>query len=79
MRLFGFDLEIGKGCPDCERLERENASLRLQMGALGDLQVEMLDELRALKEADRGRKVMFLRNADLVLGLADLKPATVVK
>ena len=73
MKWLGFELTLGKGCLDCARLERENESLRLQMKAMGEHQVEMLDELRALKEADRGRKVMFLRNADLVLGLADLQ------
>ena len=72
MRLFGFDLTFGRGCPDCERLERQLASLRIQQKMLADNQIELIDkihELRAEKDRrDRESKIA----ADRLLDLAGL-------
>jgi cell division protein FtsB len=72
MRLFGFDLTFGKGCPDCERLERQLASLRMQQKALADNQIALIDEIRDLRaEKDRREREAKIV-ADTLLDLAAL-------
>lgn len=74
MRFLGFDFEFGRGCSDCKRLERENASLREQMRLLGEAQVEMLDEIKRLRKVAYGPSQEYWREAKAILDLADLRP-----
>jgi hypothetical protein len=72
VRLFGFEFVWGRGCPDCDRLERQLAGLRMQQKALADNQIELLDELRDLKaEKDRREREAKIV-ADRLLDLAAL-------
>jgi hypothetical protein len=48
---WGDGTFVPKTCPECARLERENAALRLEMKALAEHQVELMDALEAMKNS----------------------------
>jgi hypothetical protein len=70
--FLGFEFTWGRGCPDCDRLERQLAGLRMQQKMLADNQIELLDELRDMKaEKDRREREAKIA-ADTILDLAAL-------
>ena len=72
MKILGFEFVWGRGCPDCDRLERQLASLRMQQKALADNQIELIDEIRDLRaEKDRREREAKIA-ADTLLDLAAL-------
>ena len=49
-----------KACPECHRLERENAALRLEMKTMAEHQVVLMDALDAVKNSTHAMRVVCL-------------------
>lgn len=50
MKFFGFELEIGRGCRDCERKDIEINGLRAQNGLLAEHQLVLLDTIMDMRK-----------------------------
>ena len=74
MRLpFGFDIEFGRGCQGCERLERDLANLRIQNKMLADNQIHLIDTIQELRAEKKLRTEEAKKSAEFLVGLADLQ------
>lgn len=73
MRLFGFELTIGRGCSDCAKLERDLANLRIQNKMLADNQIHLIDTIQELRAEKKLRTEEAKKSAEFLVGLADLQ------
>ena len=73
VNLFGFEFEFGRGCPDCEKKDRELAICREQGRMMGENSVELLDEIHKLKAEKAAWLERTKAHAKAMADLADLR------